>query len=80
MVKRRIVYYQRQEEKDSVIQKEIQKLAEDFFYLKDHSFLRYPSAIIGVGIAVKEIPGQVILYATVRVITAKLRGVKIDSK
>ncbi len=81
MVKRRIAYYQRQEEKDLAIQKEIQKLAEDFFYLKDHSFLRYRSAIIGVGIAVKEIPGQVILYATIRATTtAKFMGVKIDSK
>lgn len=76
---KKIVYYQHPEEKDSAIRKEIEKMAEDFLYLKEHVFLRRYSAIIGVGIAVKETPGQVILYATVRATTAEFMGVKIDS-
>ncbi len=79
-VDKRIAYYQRQEEKDLAIKKEIEKMAEDFLYAKEHSILRRYSAIIGVGIAVKEVAGQVILYATIRATVAEFMEVKIDSK
>ncbi len=79
MVDMRIACYRCQEEKDLVTQEEIKKMAEDFFSLRYHCFLRCLSAIMGAGIAVKETPGQVIIYATVRLTTAKLKGVPIDS-
>ncbi len=80
MVDMRVAHYQCPEEKDSAIQKEIEEMAVDLFHLEFHSFLRYFSAIMGVGVAVKETPGQVMLYATVRLTTARLKGVKIDSE
>lgn len=80
MVDRRVACYQCWEEKDLAIQKTIEEMAVDFFYFEFHSFLRYPSAIIGVGIAVKEIPGQVILYATVRLTAAKFMEISADTK
>lgn len=80
MVDVRSARYRRWEEKNPAIQKTIEKIAVDFFRYEYHSFLRYPSAIMGVGIAVKEIPGKVILYATVRLTAAKFKEVHIDSE
>lgn len=80
LVDKRVASYPHPGEKDLVIQKTIEEMAEDFFHLKYHSFLRCLSAVMGVGIAVRENPGQVIIYATIRVTTARLKGVKIDSE
>ena len=80
MVDRRVACYRCREEKDLAIKKEIEEMAVDFFHFEYHSFLRCLSAIMGAGIAVKETPGQVIIYATIRLTTARLKGVKIDSE
>jgi len=61
-----VVCYQRWEEKDRAIEKKVEEIAESFWNSRHHRFLRYFFAQIGVGIAIEETPGQVALYATVR--------------
>jgi hypothetical protein len=77
MVDLRIACYKDCSEKDFAIRCEITKMAVDFLEQHYHSYLRCLSAVLGAGIAIKESPGQVKIFATIRLTTAKLRGINV---